>query len=61
MTLSLRASTLGWLMTALLLAPTAAAETYVVISTADNGAVGTLRWAIEQANATTGLDTILIA
>ena len=58
---SLRASTLGWLMTALLLAPTAAAETYVVTSTADNGAVGTLRWAIEQANATTGLDTILIA
>ncbi|MFP6578168.1 MAG: hypothetical protein VCC02_00050, partial [Myxococcota bacterium] len=63
MTHSLRASPLLWLASAILFATASAAsaETYVVTSTADDGAVGTLRWAIEQANTTTTQDTILIA
>ncbi|MFP6565382.1 MAG: hypothetical protein VCC68_12975, partial [Myxococcota bacterium] len=62
MTHSLRASPLLWLASAILLATaSASADTYVVTSTADDGAVGTLRWAIEQANTTTTQDTILIA
>lgn len=40
------------------LAGVAAAETYTVTSTADDGSAGTLRWAIGQANANNGADTI---